>query len=609
MAIFTCPVPPGSVGLALKGGKVPIVIDIDRSSPLHNTPIEPGFVLVAVKLGNGITLEDMDTKETIDALKENNRDPNRRLVFISKLERDDDESDKELEDKHSLEYWETDLVGWFKYYDMDGSGSLSQKEVIDAMVDTFGVPQNRKKITDVVKKFWRRNDFDSDGYIKLYEFCSPDGFGKIIRKVIHGHLLKDIPDKPSLKYWENNIMKWFHYYDVDASGHMTQNEIIDGLVDTFSVPQRREKIAAFVEKYWAKNDFDQNGMISLDEFCDEHGFGNKLRKVIQSAIEKRSKKELKTKPTLEYWEKNISEWFDFYDQDHNGFLSQQEVIDGFIETFDVPQNRAKVTDVTKTYWDRNDFDRDGYISKEEFCDEKGYGWKLKTVIEEKIKKIKKQKKNEDTKKEKHVHFSQDVWKEDVWKEDVGAWFEFYDTDGSKTLSKAEVIAALIETFSVKNPEKKKSIKSTVIDIWFLFDLDANQVVNKDEFLFPGGLAETLQAQLEGGNNKSSPAKKKAPAYTYDERSNSIKVPVPAGDLGIALKRGDYPILLQVSEDSPLYEVPVEPGFALAGVQLGNGVTYSKMNTDMCVQLLQDSIEDPGRELIFQAGPYVKIGWT
>lgn len=480
----TVPVPQGPLGLALLGGDDPIVVGLNIYSPLKRADIQNGFKLISIKLGNGVVLENMATRDVINALKENEKDSRRKIVF-EMGNPDVKQTRLGTQSKPSLEFWETDLTAWFEYYDADGSGALSQKEVIDAMVDTFSVPQNRKKIANVVQKYWDKNDFDGSGHIELVEFCDADGFGEKLRKVIHAHLIQDVPEKPSLTFWVNNMKLWFHNYDIDASGHLSKPEVIDGLVDTFSTPQGREKIAAVVEKYWSMNDFDENGLISLEEFCHEHGFGNTLREVIRGVIERRSKKELKAnpKPTMEYFEKHFWEWFDYYDQDKNGYLSQQEVVDGFIDTFDVPQNRSKITAIIKKYWERNDFDQDGFISKKEFCNGKGFGWKLKRVMQTKLGKMTNQKETFDT------------VSPETWQNNLDGWFDHYDTDNSGTLSMSEVVAGLIDTFSVSKAEEKKSLKETVLNTWFLFDFDSNQVIDKKEFLAPNGFAHTVRAQL------------------------------------------------------------------------------------------------------------------
>jgi len=638
-------IPPGTIGVTLKDekSKIPIIKTIDNSSPLQNSPIEPGSRLVALTFSNGIHMEGMDSDETIAALQEHSKDPVRRLTFqlggrnnrkvfgttttTTTRRRENNTRKKQVKKETTLlEYWENnDMTTWFQWYDIDGSGSLSQKEVIDALVDTFSIPQRRENIAAVVKKYWNINDFDQSGYIDMDEFCDPGkGHGAKVKKLIHVALGKrkvsetkkakeEEPTltpaestKPSLQYWENNIRKWFHHYDIDNSGSLTQEEVVDALVDTFSIPQRRGKLTGFVKKYWELNDFDHNGLITEEEFCHENGFGKKLQKVIHTVATKRSKKELHqaNKPSLEFWETNdIQKWFEYYDQDRSHSLSQQEVIDGFIDTFSVSQNRAKVTDVIKKYWEANDFDKDGFISETEFCDENGFGKKLKKVIQSKIDKMKKS-------AQKHIITFNDTnakttpaAKKSWQSNNLGKWFDYYDTDGSKTLSKPEVIAALIDTFSVKDPEEKKSIKATVIDVWFLFDLDNNQVVDKNEFLSPAGLAETLKAQLENKKRKAQDM------FSYDARSNTIKVPIPAGSVGIALKKTGTPILLDIEQDSPLRGTPVKPGFRLASLELSSGVVYSRMDTYQCIELLKKSSNDPGREIVFQAGAYETIEWT
>ena len=125
----TVPVPQGPLGLGLQAEE-PIVMELDTDSPLKRVGIKEGFKLIAIKLGSGVVLENMTTEETIDALEENILDSRRKIVFEMGYH-NVNQTTSGKPDKPSLEYWETDLVAWFQYYDADGSGALSQREVID----------------------------------------------------------------------------------------------------------------------------------------------------------------------------------------------------------------------------------------------------------------------------------------------------------------------------------------------------------------------------------------------------------------------------------------------------------------------------------------------
>jgi len=79
------------------------------------------------------------------------------------------------------------------------------------------------------------------------------------------------------------------------------------------------------------------------------------------------------------------------------------------------------------------------------------------------------------------------------------WFDHFDSERSATLYKEEVIHALFTTTDVLSvtatPEQQIRTSETIHRIWNVFDPDGNGIISRDDFLLPGGLADTLSAAV------------------------------------------------------------------------------------------------------------------
>jgi len=80
--------------------------------------------------------------------------------------------------------------------------------------------------------------------------------------------------------------------------------------------------------------------------------------------------------------------------------------------------------------------------------------------------------------------------------DKAGWFRFFDADGTGTLSKDEVLRALTQTLGLcEEAGKVAELRSTLDNIWTVFDTDGSGAVDGAEFIARDGLADTLAATL------------------------------------------------------------------------------------------------------------------
>lgn len=75
------------------------------------------------------------------------------------------------------------------------------------------------------------------------------------------------------------------------------------------------------------------------------------------------------------------------------------------------------------------------------------------------------------------------------------WFQYHDRDASGGLDRQEIANALIATFGVHDLRRQAEIRKAVEACWGMFDYDYNGVVNRQEFLRPEGLADTIIANI------------------------------------------------------------------------------------------------------------------
>jgi hypothetical protein len=76
---------------------------------------------------------------------------------------------------------------WFDYFDRDRSGGIDRRELVAAIIETFGVqdPSKRADIASAVEACWGMMDFDANGTVSREEFLRPDGLADTIIANVH----------------------------------------------------------------------------------------------------------------------------------------------------------------------------------------------------------------------------------------------------------------------------------------------------------------------------------------------------------------------------------------------------------------------------------------
>ena len=166
-----------------------------------------------------------------------------------------------------------------------------------------------------------------------------------------------------------------------------------------------------------------------------------------------------------------SEWFDCLDIDRNGKLSYEEIIEGLKSQVKLDWHR--IEGEVDRLWGRWDTNGDMMISKEEFI--RPRDGVLAYLIA-----------NYSTRPRPPPP--------DI-RQNKAAWFQYWDEDNSRALSKEEIARALIKTFRMFHVDQD-SVVNVLDMIWPIFDGDNSGVIEMKEFIAPDNLADTIIAQLQ-----------------------------------------------------------------------------------------------------------------
>ena len=168
--------------------------------------------------------------------------------------------------------------------------------------------------------------------------------------------------------------------------------------------------------------------------------------------------------------KDPNQFFRDIDVDGNGSLSYAEITDGFKAT--LPLDFRSIEGSIDNFFTRWDTDKSGSISLSEFTQRDGpMSYVNQAFLPKSIKLSPPLLTN--TKKE---------------------WFQYWDEDQSNSLDKSEVTRALIKTFRHHSrPDIANEIRSTLNNVWFLFDTDSSGTIEMNEFIQEDNLADTIIA--------------------------------------------------------------------------------------------------------------------
>lgn len=167
---------------------------------------------------------------------------------------------------------EEDSSAWFAACDIDGSGTLSSREVFEILKAQF--PINHAELEKELPRLWERWDPSRDGYIQQEEFLGPSGLLSFIKQNFAQATRGPIPDIRS------NKEGWFDYVDEDLSGELSVNEVTRGLIKALRLSSDLEQVQqtrSIVSNIWCVFDADGSGGISRAEFLRANdGMGDSI---------------------------------------------------------------------------------------------------------------------------------------------------------------------------------------------------------------------------------------------------------------------------------------------------------------------------------------------
>jgi len=225
----------------------------------------------------------------------------------------------------------------FEKYDVDGSGSISKEELVEALTQILGSAPDPKDIEDMMKSF----DADGDGEIGLIEFACFAGL-------------------------QNEIQQWknlFNQVDTDGSGLADPEELVEVFVKTGSKDPQKD-----LNDMYAKSQKPAGEPFTLDEFVAAIIFGSPLKK---------PPLEIEVEPLSETRVAELQELFHKYDTNHDGVLSKQELKVLLTDDWKREPTHKEVKYVMKQF----DADGNHKISKSEFIVMMGYAHEVSKFYE------------------------------------------------------------------------------------------------------------------------------------------------------------------------------------------------------------------------------------
>lgn len=155
---------------------------------------------------------------------------------------------------------------------------------------------------------------------------------------------------------------WFDYMDEDHSGHLSYEEILDGLKSQLDIAW--DDIETDVDTFWSQWDKDGNQAVSFEEFSDpENGVLAYLKRKYPS----------NPRPPPPNLIEYRHEWFDYWDEDNSYTLDKAELTRALIKTFKLYNfERSTIEDMVESVWPIFDEDNSGVIERQEFLKEDNF---------------------------------------------------------------------------------------------------------------------------------------------------------------------------------------------------------------------------------------------
>jgi Ca2+-binding EF-hand superfamily protein len=340
------------------------------------------------------------------------------------------------------------LMDQFHEADTDRSGEITREEQ-EALFTEQGVDVESPEVKDYLDRMWTKLDADGSGGCHLSEFMAAAGFGERWEKE---YGVQQRAQQAELDEQYEGLVRQFNETDADGDGVITREEQ-EQLFVAQGVDLADEKVQAFIEKQWAQLDKDGSGGVSIEEFMEAAGWGERFKKEYEEEREQR------------YQE--LIEQFKRSDVDGDGDITREEQEDSFAAQGINVQN-PKIKEALDRQWSHLDRDGSGSVNLKEFLTMSGFGdrWKRIAAAE-----------REDRRDAQYLGLL--------------AQFKEVDADGNGEITREEQEALFTEQGVDINDEK---VKAAMDQMWAKLDADGSGGCHLGEFMEAAGFGARWEAE-------------------------------------------------------------------------------------------------------------------
>lgn len=191
---------------------------------------------------------------------------------------------------------------WFSHFDVVDRGALNKIQIINGLIATFDANSEKEQtaIRENVGRIWSKFVTKQDGTISKFEFLLSNGLADKLKSMdltvpqpqsrnsfVSATATGTSSSSPQLAAIDPPSLTtpslltrgaWFDYFDTNNYGHLTQNQVIHGLIVTFRAKEvvQQNNISHFIQQLWPSYIGNANDCLSRDGFIINNGFADVL---------------------------------------------------------------------------------------------------------------------------------------------------------------------------------------------------------------------------------------------------------------------------------------------------------------------------------------------
>jgi len=336
----------------------------------------------------------------------------------------------------------------------------------------------------------------------------------------------------------DNPTAWFEFTDYPKpKGSITQEQILNSIYANLRPRNTTQRVflRSRIQEKWIEWDPNHQMRLNKPEFmhCGILPFLSKLQLEFMDVFRPKNskapakaagrRKSIGRPPPLS----KERRWFDHYDTNSDGLLTEEEVTMGLFQTFKLKSDKEKdvIRDTIERAWPTFDDDYSGNIDKWEFCVKGGLHDYL-ILLEQEW--------NERPQDRTSYHFlnlyvngtRRHSYVPPPQLANSEAWFMHFDFDHSGKLSEKETINGLYATLNANTSQQRQSIRKIVTSAWNDYGDDNDEHISLHDFSKEEGLAEMFEGYQEYW--KSSIKTIEEETCMKEHVVTKIKVQIPKG---------------------------------------------------------------------------------